>query len=61
MLVIQYASEGDLYNYLQNKFTEITWNKDKLRILYQISDGYLFLKYIYCINNSLIINNNFLI
>ena len=40
MLVIQYASEGDLHNYLQQRFTEITWNKDKLRILYQISDGY---------------------
>ena len=42
MLVIQYASEGDLHNYLQKKFTEITW-KDKLRILRQISDGYLYL------------------
>src|SRR2546423_1009600 len=49
MLVIQYASEGDLYNYLQKKFTEITWNKEKLRILWQISEGYLCLKFIYCI------------
>ena len=46
MLVMQYASEGDLHKYLQKKFTNITWNKDKLRILYQISDGYLYLKYI---------------
>ena len=64
MLVMQYASEGDLHKYLQKKFTEIRWDKkDKLRILYQISDGYLYLKYIYCIYviNSLIINNNFLI
>ena len=46
MLVMQYASEGDLHNYLQKKFEEITWDKkDKLRILYQISDGYLYLKY----------------
>ena len=45
MLVMQYASEGDLHKYLQKEFTEITWNKDKLRILYQISDGYLYLKY----------------
>ena len=43
MLVMQYASEGDLHKYLQKKFTEITWNKDKLRILYQISEGYFFI------------------
>ena len=50
MLVIQYASEGDLYNYLQKKFTEVTWNKEKLTILWQISEGYLLcLKFIYCI------------
>ena len=51
MLVMQYASEGDLHKYLQKKFTEIRWDKkDKLRILYQISDGYLYLKYICYIN-----------
>ena len=42
MLVIQYASEGDLHKYLQSEFTKITWNKDKLRILWQISEGYLY-------------------
>ena len=52
MLVIQYASEGDLYNYLQKKFKEISWNKEKLRILWQISEGYLFLNFISCIYNS---------
>ena len=52
MLVIEYASEGDLYSYLQKKFTEITWNKEKLRILWQISEGYLCLKFVYCIYNS---------
>ena len=46
MLVMQYASEGDLHKYLQKEFTGITWDNDKLRILYQISDGYLYLKYI---------------
>ncbi len=46
MLVMQYASEGDLHKYLQKNFTEITWNEDKLRILTQISNGYLCLKYI---------------
>ena len=46
MLVMQYASEGDLHKYLQKKFTEIRWDKkDKLRILYQISDGYLLLHF----------------
>ena len=43
MLVMQYASEGDLHKYLQNKFKEITWNKEKLRILWQISEGYIYL------------------
>ena len=43
MLVMQYASGGDLHNYLQKKFAEITWNKEKLRILWQISEGYLYL------------------
>ena len=38
---MQFASEGDLHNYLQRKFKKITWNKDKLRILRQISDGYI--------------------
>ncbi|GES81678.1 kinase-like domain-containing protein [Rhizophagus clarus] len=39
MLVMQYASGGDLHNWLQKKFAEITWNKDKLIILWQISEG----------------------
>ena len=53
MLVMQYASEGDLHNYLQNKFTGITWNKDKLRMLFQISEGYLLIIFhcIYTVNN----------
>ncbi|RIA90630.1 kinase-like domain-containing protein [Glomus cerebriforme] len=43
LFVMEYASEGDLHNYLQKKFTEITWKK-KLLILWQISEGYLILK-----------------
>jgi len=43
MLVMQYASKGDLHKYLQREFTKITWNKDKLYILWQISEGYLYL------------------
>ncbi|PKC75146.1 kinase-like protein [Rhizophagus irregularis] len=39
ILVIQYAPGGDLHNYLQKNFTEITWNKQKLAILWQISEG----------------------
>ena len=42
MLVIQYASEGDLHNYLQKNFKEITWNLSKIEILQQISDGYIY-------------------
>ncbi|GBB90454.1 hypothetical protein RclHR1_01740031 [Rhizophagus clarus] len=39
MLVMQFASGGDLHNWLQKKFAEIKWNKDKLIILWQISEG----------------------
>jgi len=43
MLVMKYASGGDLHKYLQRNFTTITWNRDKLNILWQISEGYLFI------------------
>ncbi|CAB5388867.1 unnamed protein product [Rhizophagus irregularis] len=36
---MQYASGGDLYNILRKKFTKITWDKQKLNILWQISEG----------------------
>ncbi|PKC58200.1 kinase-like protein [Rhizophagus irregularis] len=39
MLVMQYASGGDLHNWLQKNFANITWNKEKLMILWQISEG----------------------
>ena len=43
MLIMQYASGGNLQNYLQENFTKfITWNKEKLEILWQISEGYLY-------------------
>ena len=54
MLVMQYASEGDLHNYLKRQFTQITWNKEKLRILWQISEGYLYLITLYYIYEVLI-------
>ncbi|UZO03824.1 uncharacterized protein OCT59_024225 [Rhizophagus irregularis] len=38
ILVMQYASEGDLHKYLQKKFTKIDWSQ-KLSILYDISSG----------------------
>ncbi|CAB5186395.1 unnamed protein product [Rhizophagus irregularis] len=38
MLVMEYASGGNLHNYLQGNFVNITWNK-KLRILWNISEG----------------------
>ena len=43
MLVMQYASGGDLHKWLQENFANITWNKEKLIILWQISEGYLYL------------------
>ncbi|CAB4410623.1 unnamed protein product [Rhizophagus irregularis] len=39
ILVMEYATGGDLHKYLQKNFTNITWNKEKLYILYQISEG----------------------
>ena len=41
MIVMDYASGGDLHNRLQRNFNKITWNKIKLRILFNILDGYL--------------------
>ena len=41
MLVMKSASGGDLYNYLQKNFVEITWNRGKLDILWEISRGYI--------------------
>jgi len=40
MMVMDYAHNGDLHNYLQNNFTNIIW-KTKLIILESISKGYL--------------------
>ncbi|UZO07251.1 uncharacterized protein OCT59_027543 [Rhizophagus irregularis] len=39
ILIMRYASDGDLHKYLQKNFTSITWNKQKLHILWQISEG----------------------
>ena len=39
MLMMDYASGGDLHNYLQSNFTNTTWNKIKLGILWNILDG----------------------
>ncbi|RGB28694.1 kinase-like domain-containing protein [Rhizophagus diaphanus] len=38
MFIMKYANGGDLHNYLQKNFAEITWKK-KLHILWRISDG----------------------
>ena len=40
MMVMDYAVRGDLHKYLQNNFTNITWN-NKLKTLQSISEGYL--------------------
>jgi serine/threonine protein kinase len=46
MLVMNYASGGDLHHYLRKNFTNITWDK-KLYILWQIIGGYLSYFYYY--------------
>jgi serine/threonine protein kinase len=45
MLVMKYASGGNLHNYLQKNFNGITWNK-KLHILWKISEGLVFILYL---------------
>ena len=64
MLVMQYAPGGDLHNFLQKVFTKITWNKEKLSILWQISEGSVYLYYIlniYSLFLSLIYNYQLII
>ncbi|GBC14709.2 kinase-like domain-containing protein [Rhizophagus irregularis DAOM 181602=DAOM 197198] len=39
IIVMRYASEGDLHKYLQKNFTKVKWNKQKPHILWQISKG----------------------
>ena len=46
MLVMNYASGGDLYNHLQKNFKKLTWDKSKLKVLWQILDGYVFLYFL---------------
>ena len=40
MLVMDYANKGDLHNYLQKNFANITW-KTKMGFLWSISTGYV--------------------
>ena len=40
MLIMEYANGGNLHDYLQKNFINITW-KQKLNILWKISEGYL--------------------
>jgi serine/threonine protein kinase len=42
MLIMEYASGGNLHNYLKKNFKNIKWIT-KLTILCQISDGYMLL------------------
>jgi len=38
LLVMQYADGGDLRNYLENNFKNLTWD-DKKRLSFQIAEG----------------------
>ncbi|CAB5381006.1 unnamed protein product [Rhizophagus irregularis] len=38
LLILQYANDGDLQNYLQKKFGKLTWD-DKKKLAFQIADG----------------------
>ena len=46
---MQYASGGDLHKWIQNNFEKINWNKQKISLLWQISEGY-------CIYTNIIYN-----
>jgi hypothetical protein len=39
---MEYAKGGDLHSWLQKYFAKVTWNRKKLYILWQISEGYLY-------------------
>jgi hypothetical protein len=57
---MHYADGGDLHNYLQKYFTNITW-KDKLTIMLEISRGYcLFTVYFFCLMYLYCILTNFI-
>ena len=53
MMIMDYADNGDLHKYLQNNFTNITWN-EKLNILRRFSNGYLY----FIISNTILLNIN---
>ncbi|POG58242.1 kinase-like domain-containing protein, partial [Rhizophagus irregularis DAOM 181602=DAOM 197198] len=38
LLIMEYANDGDLQNYLKNNFENLTWN-DKKKLAFQIADG----------------------
>jgi len=42
MLIMKYANGGNLHDYLQKNFINITWN-EKINILQEISSGYLYI------------------
>ena len=41
MLIMEYAEEGNLHDYLRKNFVAISWER-KRQILYNISEGYLY-------------------
>jgi serine/threonine protein kinase len=45
ILVMEYATSGDLHKYLQKNFIEIKW-REKISILYNITNGYLNFRHI---------------
>src|SRR5687767_3474628 len=57
MLVMNYASGGDLYNHLRENFKTFAWNKSKLKALWQILNGYVFFLIIFIILYLLIYNS----
>ncbi|CAG8732872.1 6981_t:CDS:2, partial [Funneliformis mosseae] len=38
LLIMQYANDGDLQNYLKKNFKNLTWN-DKKKLAFQIAEG----------------------
>ncbi|CAB5199617.1 unnamed protein product [Rhizophagus irregularis] len=52
LLIMQYANDGDLQNYLKNNFNNLTWN-DKKKLAFQIADGLNYLHHVNILHRDL--------
>jgi len=55
---MQYADGGDLRNYLDNYFKNLTWD-DKKKLAFQIADGLNYLHNENVLHRDLVCNHNY--